>query len=325
MKFSTAFSQILIAGVLMAFASPTVAQQDYPNKPITVIVPYAPGGNADPLARMIGQKLTETWGQQVIVENRPGGNTIIGSEALLKSPADGYTFITVFATHVTLPFLYSNLSYDPIKDFAPVGTFASNEQMLIIHPSVPANNLKEFIALAKSKPGQLNYGSNATGGVAHLAQELFCMKAGVKIQHIPYKGGGPSLAAVLAGDVQMNFSPPMISIPLVKSGRVKAIAISGDRRLSALPEVPTFTEAGLPGMDVKVWIGILARTGTPKERIEKMSAALAKIMTMPDIKEKLINLGQDPFVTTPDQFAALLKKDMVGYGNIIKAANIKVE
>ncbi len=324
-KFSVALMRMLILGALLGIADPAAAQKDYPNKPIRLIVPYATGGSTDPLARLLGQKLSESWGQQVAVDNRPGGNTIIGTEALAKSPADGYTLIMVLATHVILPYLYNSLPYDAIKDFAPVATFAMNEQVMVLHPSVPANNLREFIALAKAKPGQLNYSSSGSGGVNHLAEELFCILAGIKVQHVPYKGGGPALADLVAGQVQMYFGPPIIVIPFIKSGRIKAIAVSGEHRLSALPQVPTFTEAGLPGLDAKVWYGILAPAGTPKDIIDKLSVAIAKILATTDVKEKLVLQGMEPFSAGPGEFAALLKADMAKFGTVIKTANIKIE
>ncbi|MGE3928313.1 MAG: Bug family tripartite tricarboxylate transporter substrate binding protein [Lautropia sp.] len=327
MKSTAAFRRLLILLVTSALAGPMpiAAQTAFPNKPIRLIVPYAPGGNADPVARMIGQKLNESWGQPVVIDNRPGGNTVIGIGALARSAPDGYTLGTVFATQVILPHLTDALPYDAIKDFAPVATVTMNEQLMVVHPSVPANNLQEFIALAKSKPGALNFSSNASGGVTHLAVELFCLAAGIKMQHVPYKGGGPAMTALVGGEVQMSFSPPLVAMPMIKAGRIKALAISGERRLSALPDVPTFAEAGLQGLDAKVWFGILAPAGTPKYVIDKLSSELAKIMAMPDVKEKLLGLGQEPFVTTPEQFADLLKSDMDKFGRVIKAANIKLD
>ncbi len=325
MKFSAAAARILTLGALMALAGSAAAEQAYPNKPIRFISPFAPGGSTDLLARLVGQKLTESWGQQVIVDNRPGGNTVIGSEVLVKSPPDGYTIMVVTSGHAIHPSLIPYLPYDTVKDFAAVATVSSTEFVLVLHPSVPANNLQEFIALAKSKPGQLNYASSGSGGGPHLAAELFSIMAGVKLQHVPYKGGGPALSDLLGGQVQALMSTPIAAINHIKSGRLKAIAISGETRLSALPQMPTFTEAGLPGLEVRNWYGILAPAGTPKEIIEKLSTELARILAMPDFKEKLDSLGMDPFISTPGQFAALIKADMIKYAKIIKTANIKLE
>ncbi|MFH1604381.1 MAG: tripartite tricarboxylate transporter substrate binding protein [Pseudomonadota bacterium] len=317
--------RMVTAGVLIAIASSVAAQQDYPSKPIRFITPFAPGGSTTIVARLFGQKLTESWGQPVIVDNRPGGNTIIGTEALTKAPPDGYTILLVLNSHVINSLLTANLPYDTFKDFAPVATIASSEYVLVINPSVPAKNLQEFIALAKSKPGQLNYASAGSGGIAHLGTELFNIMAGIKMQHIPYKGSGPALTDVIGGQVQMYLCSPAGAIPHVKSGRLKAIAVSGETRLSALPQVPTFTEAGLPGFDTKSWQGVLAPAGTPQHIINKLSSEMAKIAVMPDIRNKLVSLGMGPFYSTAEQFAALMQADKAKFAKLIKAANIKLE
>jgi len=316
--------KLVIALGAVALAAPlAAAQQDYPNKPIRFIVPFPPGGSTDPVARLIGQKLTESWGQQVIVDNRPGGNTIIGTEALAKSAPDGYTMSLATSTFVISPHLVPSLPYDSFKDFAPVATLASSEFVLVLNASVPANNLQEFIALAKSRPGGLNCASTGTGSANHLASEFFNMLAGIKTQHIPYKGGGPALTDLLGGLVQMAFNPPLAYLPHIKTGRLKAIAISGESRHSSLPQVPTFTEAGLPGYSIGYWIGVLAPTGTPKAIIDKLSTEIGRILAMPDTKEKIAVQGMDSFISSPEQFAALTKADMAKWGKVIKAAGIK--
>lgn len=325
MRFFAAPIRLLVLSLLLAFAGSASAQQGYPNKPIRFIVPYAPGGSTSNVARLIGQKLTEAWGQQVIIDNRPGGNTVIGSEALAKSPPDGYTISLAASTHATVPHLLASLPYDPIKDFTPVATLVTTQLVLVLHPSVPANNLQEFIALAKSKPGQLNFASVGTGSSTHLAGELFNNVAGVKMQQVPYKGTAPALTDLIGGQVQLNFDTPITSIPHIRSGKLKAIAITGKTRLAALPQVPTFAEAGLPNYDFQLWMGVLAPAGTPKEIVNKLNTEIAKILTMPDMKEKLVSQGLEPFVSTPDQFAALIKSDMTKFGQVIKTANIKLE
>ena len=325
MKFRAALARLLTVGVLMAFAGTAAAQQTYPNKPIRCIVPYAAGGGASNMARFIGQKLTESWGQQLLVDNRPGGNSIIGSEVLVRSPPDGYTIMLTAGSHTTNPSLIPYLPYDAIKDFAPVATVTNSENVLVLNLSVPANNLQEFIALAKSRPGLLNYAAVGTGGPQHLAAELFSSMTGVRMQHIPYKGAAQTFTDLIGGQVQLLFSNPLNAIPHIKTGQLKAIAVTGETRLSALPQVPTFAEAGLPGFGMKNWNGILAPAGTPKEIIDKLSAEIAKILVMPDIKEKLASQGVDPFISTPEQFAALLKAEMVRYAKVIKAGNIKME
>jgi tripartite-type tricarboxylate transporter receptor subunit TctC len=322
-KFSSDVGRRLIAAGLMLLVG-AVAAQPYPNKPIRFIVPYAPGGSTDLLARLIGPRVTESWGQPVIVDNRPGGNTIIGTQALTKAAPDGYTILMMAIAHTIVPNLLPT-PYDPIRDFTPVATVGRGELVLVLHPSVPANNLQDLVALARSKPGQLNYASASTGGPLHLAGELFNMLAGVKTQHIAYKGGGPAMTDLLGGHVQMMFSPPPESIPHIRSGKLKAIAVSGNSRSTALPQVPTFAEAGMPGFTAKNWFGVLAPAGTPKPIVDKLSAELARILALPDIREKLLSQGMDPYISTPEQFAALLKSDLALYAKIIKSANIKLE
>ena len=324
MKRFNAVVRMVTVGVLMGLAGSATAQQAYPSKAIRMIVPYSPGGPTDVVARLLGPHLTQRLGQPIVVDNRPGGNTIIGTEALAKSPPDGYTIMTMAIAHTIIPSLLAT-PYDPIKDFAPVATVVSGELVLVLHPSVPANTLQELIALAKSKPGELNYASASTGGPLHLAGELLNMMTGIKTQHIPYKGAAPALADVVAGQVQMLFSPPDTAIPHIKAGKLKAIAISGATRLSALPQVPTFTEAGLPGFNVKNWFGVLAPAGTPKPIIDRLSSEIAKILAVPEIREKLVRLGMEPFISTPEQFAALIRSDFAQYAKVIKQANIKLE
>jgi tripartite-type tricarboxylate transporter receptor subunit TctC len=328
MKRKELFSKVLLqhsALVLLAWPLVALAQATYPMKPIRFISPFAPGGSTSAMARLVGQKLTESWGQNVIVDNRPGGNTIIGTDALAKSTPDGYTIILTTNTHVINPNLFPNLPYDPIKDFAPVGAVYSSEFILVINPSVPASNLQELIALAKSRPGQLNYATTGAGGSGHLANEMLNILAGIKTQHIPYKGAGPALVDLIGGQVQMFINNPLTVIPHIKSGRLKAMAITGETRVPALPQVPTFTEAGLPGLDVKPWFFVLAPAGTPKAIIDKLSTEIARIVAMPDVQEYLAKQGMDPFSSTPEQLATLMKTDMAKWAKVIKTANIKLE
>ena len=322
--FASVARVLSVCAGLLAFSAPAAAQQDFPNKPIRLIVPYAPGGGAGVLARIVGQKLTESWGQQVVVDNRPGGNGTIGGEALIKSPPDGYTILLVTGTHVINPLLLPT-PYDAIKDFAPVATVTGYELILVLHPAVPADNLKELVALAKSKPGQLNYATVGIGNSGHLTTELFNLMTGVKMQHVPYKGSAPALIDLLGGQVQLTVVAPSSTIQHIKNGKLKAIAISGDTRLAALPQVPTFTEAGLPGFEVKNWYGILAPAATPKPVIDKLAAQIALLLEMPDTREKIVGQGMDPYVSTPEQFARLIKADTEKWGKVIKAANIKFE
>lgn len=314
----------LAALLVLGFATGVNAQPAYPAKPIRIISPYPAGGTTDILARMIGPKLTEAWGQQVIVENRPGGNTIIGSEAMVKSPPDGYTLLLILTSHVIVPNL-APTPYDVIKDFAAVATIANTQLVLVVHPSIPAKNLQELIVLAKSKPGQLNYGSGGSGTVTHLAGEFFNMQAGVKIQHIPYKGSAQALTDLMGGQVHMYYSPPIVALPHIKSGRMKAIALTGDSRLATLPGLPTATEAGLKGFALNIWYGLLAPAATPAAIVTKLNGEIGKALALPDLRGKLLSQGMDPFTSTPEQFAALIQADHAKFQRIIKTANIRLE
>ena len=325
MQKNSVAARILALCLLAALAGAASAQQAYPNKSIRFITPFPPGGGTTVVARLVGQKLSEHWGQPVIVENRPGGDTIIGSDAVAKAPPDGYTILLAGSTHVTLNLLHREVPFDAIKDFAPVATLTSGEELMVLHPAVPANTLQEFIALAKSKPGQLNYSSAGIGVTNHLASELFNIMAGVKIQHIPYKGGGQALTDLIGGQVQMFMNNPLTILPHVKSGKVKPIAISGETRLAALPQVPTFTEAGLPGFDVRFWYGVLAPAGTPKPIVDKLSAEIGKILATSDFKVSMAAQGFDPYYTTPEKMAEVLQAEYAKNANIIKIANIKPE
>ena len=317
--------RVFVAGGLSALAAGAWAQQGFPRKPIRLIVAFPPGGSTTVVARLLGQKMTERMGQPVIVDNRPGANGVIACEDLLRSPADGHTLAMVVNTHAINPLMMASLPYDTHKDFATVGTLYKLELVLVAHPSVPAENLREFIALAKAKPGALNFAAGDSLGLTHLAAETFNTMAGVKLQVVPYKGTGPALADTLAGHVQGYFSSPTAVIAHVKSGKLKAYGISGNRRASALGDVPTFAEAGLPGYEAGTWAGILAPAATPKDIVSKLSSEIAEIMNLPDIKEQLASLGLDPYVTTPEAFSQLIRSDISRFEKVIKAANLKVE
>lgn len=311
---------IALAGPLVA-----LAQTPYPVRPIRLITPFAPGGSTTAVARAVGQKLTESWGHNVIVDNRPGGNMIIGTDALAKATPDGYTLILTTNAHVINPSFFPKLPYDPIRDFAPVGNVYSSEFVLVINPALPANNLQELIALAKARPGQLNYATTGAGGSGHLANEMFAMLAGIKTQHIPYKGAGPAMVDLIGGQIQMFINNPLTVIGHIKNGRMKGIAVTGTARLATLPQTPTFTEAGLPGMDVKPWFCVLAPAGTPKPIVNKLSSEIARIVATPEIQDFLARQGMDAFSSTPEQLDTLMKTDMVRWAKFIKAANIRLE
>jgi tripartite-type tricarboxylate transporter receptor subunit TctC len=289
-----------------------------------IVVPFPPGGSVDPLARLIGQKMGETFGQQVIVDNRPGGNTVIGTEYAAKSPADGYTLLLTASSHVTNPQLLPT-SYDPIKDFVPVATVSTTDMILVTNASLPVNNLKEFIALAKAKPGQLNFSSAGSGNPNHLAGELLNMMAGIKTTHVPYKGGGPAITDLVGGQVQFSMGSPIIVMPFIRSGKLKPIAVSSPQRMALLPQVPTMAEAGLPGYEVRIWYGLLAPAGTPKDVVAKIATEVNRIMALPEMKTMLDAAGMERYTTTHEQFEAVLKSDMDKFGKIIKAANVKLD
>jgi tripartite-type tricarboxylate transporter receptor subunit TctC len=302
------------------------AQASYPAKPIRLIVPFPPGGSVDPIARMIGQKLTESWGQQVIVDNRPGSNGTIGTELLAKAPPDGHTLIHLGAsTHAVNAVLMRNLPYDSIKDFVPVATVQRSNYVLVVHPALPANDLKQLVALAKARPGEINYASAGIGNMNHLAAELFNMTTGVKTHHVPYKGGGPALTDLVRGEVQMHFAVIISALPHIQSKRLKPLAIGGERRFPKLPQVPTFTEAGLTGFSLQPWQGMLAPAGTPRPVVDRLSGEIGRIVALPDVQERLIALGMEPLISTPEQFTRLLQADMEKVARIVKAANIRLE
>jgi tripartite-type tricarboxylate transporter receptor subunit TctC len=313
-----------LAAASIVMAGPAAAQQAYPNKPIRVIVPFPPGASNDILARIVGRKLTEAFGVQTIVDNRAGGSTIIGASALLKSPPDGYTIMVTSGTHLITPLLLP-APYDAVKDFTPVATLDRSDYLLVVHPGLPANTLKEFIALAKARPGQINYASSAAGSGNHLSAEMLALRTGIKMQHIPYKGGGPAVIDLMAGQVQMFFNSPSSTLPYVQRGKLKGIAVTGDTRFAALPGVPTFSESGLPNFDVKSWHAILGPPALPRPIVDTIAAEVAKIMAMPDTIEKLASLGLAPFISTPEQLGALMRSETIRYGEVIKAANIKAD
>ena len=313
------------AGVLMAIAGVVAAQQPYPSKPIRLITPFAAGGTTTILARLIGQRFTESWGQQLIVDNRPGGGTMIGTDAAAKAAPDGYTILLAGGSLPLVPLVYK-APYDPIKDFAPIATIAATEYVLLLNSAVPGDNLKEFIAYAKSRPGELNYGTPGAGGPQHLAHELLNMVAEIKTQHVPYKGAGPAFTDLLGGQIQLYLSTTPVAIPHLNSGKLKALAVTGEKRLSALPQVPTFEEAGLPGSFKRGgFFGLVAPAGTPKPIIDKLSAEIAKCLALTGFQETLISQGLTPYIAGPEQYAALLKEGLATNASIIKKANIKFE
>jgi tripartite-type tricarboxylate transporter receptor subunit TctC len=324
MKARVIGARLLVAMVLIGVADGVIAQQDYPNRPIRYIVPYSPGGSTTWTSRLVGQRLTEVWGQQVLIDNRPGASTIIGTEAAVRSRPDGYTLLYIgsaLATNHTL----MKTPYDARKDIAPIATVSSYENLLAVHPSLPVTTLKELIALAKARPGELNYATSSHGGATHLAAILFNGVAGIKTQQINYKGGGPAVVDLIAGQVHFMIAVPVNIITHVKGGRLRAIAITGDKRMTSLPDVPSFAEAGLPSVTLQTWQGVGAPAGTPKALIDRISAEIEKLVAMPDTRAKLDAQGFVPYYNNPEKTAELLATDIIRFGKIIRDGNVKVE
>ncbi len=324
MKACVIGARLLVAMVLIGLADGVIAQQDYPNRPIRYIVPYSPGGSTTWTSRLVGQRLTEVWGQQVLIDNRPGASTIIGTEAAVRSRPDGYTLVYIgsaLATNHTL----MKTPYDARKDIAPIATVSSYENLLAVHPSLPVTTLKELIALAKARSGQPNYATSSHGGSTNLAAILFNGVAGTKTQQINYKGGGPAVVDLIAGQVHFMFAVPVNIVAHVKGGRLRAIAITGDKRMTALPNVPSFAEAGLPSVTLLTWQGVGAPAGTPKAIIDRIAAEVEKLVAMPETRAKLDAQGFVPYYNNPGKTAELLNADIIRFGKIIRDGNVKVE
>jgi tripartite-type tricarboxylate transporter receptor subunit TctC len=317
-------ARALGAAAALALCGPVSAQEDYPNRPIRYIVPYSPGGSTTWTSRLVGQRLTDVWGKQVIIDNRPGGNTVIGTELAVRSKPDGYTLLYIgsaICSNATM----MKTPYDAVKDIAPIATVSNYENLLAVHPSVPVKTVKEFVALAKQRPGELNYATSSHGGSTHLAPALFNLVAGIKTTQIPYKGGGPAVVDLVGGQVQFIMAVPVNIVAHVQAGRLRAIALTGDKRMGALPNVPSFAESGYPEVTLSTWQGVGAPAGTPKAIIDRISAEVAKLVAMPETKKQLDAQGFVPYYNTPEQTAALVKSDIVRFAKIIKEANIKVE
>ena len=324
-RFFTATLQVAAAAACLAPAAAAAAQEGYPARPIRIVVPYPPGGSNDFLARLFGPRLTELLGQQVIVDNRGGGNTIIGNDLVAKANPDGYALLLAGSTQVAIPHLYRNVPYDTINDFTPIAGIARSEFLLVVHPSLPVKSVNDLVALAKKRSGELNYATSSTGGPTHLGAVQFSMLAGVKMQQIPYKGGGPAMVDLVGGQVQLGFANPANAIPLVQAGRLRAIAVTGDKRLATLPQVPTFSEAGMPGLSLRNWYAITGPAHMSKAIVAKLSEAILKIGALPQTHAALVKRGLDSFSATPAQLDEIRKEDFARMGEVIKVANIKLQ
>jgi tripartite-type tricarboxylate transporter receptor subunit TctC len=325
--YAFACSLLALVATELLFVAPAQAQQPpYPSKPLKMIMPFPAGGPTDILGRLVGQKLTESFGQNVVIENRPGGGGVIGASLAVKSPPDGYTlYLGGITTLVLAPFVHKNLQYDPLRDFQPISQTTISPLLLMTHPSLPAKSVKDYIALARAKPGEINYASSGPGGSGHLAGELFRGITKVNIVHVPYRGAPPALTDLISGQVQSMFGTMLASVPHIRNGKLRALAVTGPQRSLAVPDVPTFAESGLPTYDASSWNGILVPAGTPRPIVDKLSAEIVKIMRTPGVLDRLANDGPIAIGSTPEQFAAYIKAEQAKWHPVVRAANIIIE
>lgn len=316
----------IIGALALSLASFGAAHaQNYPAKPVRVVVPYSAGGGTDIFARMIGKKLGDRWNQQVIIENKVGAGGIVGTETVALSPADGYTLLMMANTHALYPSFYKNVPFDPLKSFAAVSLVASGANVLVVHPSLPVTTVSELIALARQRPGQLTFASAGKGSTTHLAGELFRSMARIDVTHVPYKGSGQAEIDVAGGHVQYMIDSLPAALPNIKSGRTRAVATTDKRRAPALPDVPTIDESGLPGYEITTWWGIAAPAGTPPATVSRLNRDIVAVMALPDVRELLASQGAEPRTGTPEAFAGYIRDQIDFYRKIIDSAGIKPE
>ena len=316
---------VFAMSAVLAWSSAARAQQAYPAKPIRLILPFPPGGSTDIVARLIGQKLTESWGQPVLIENRPGAGGNIAAETAARAAPDGYTLFQVNVANAIGATLYPKLPYDLITSFAPVIQLATTPYVLLAHPTVPAKNTAELIALAKARPGQLNYASAGGGSATHLSGELLKSMAGVNIVHVPYKGTGPAVTALLSGEVDLYFATVPAALPLVEAKKLRALGVTSARRSALMRDVPAIAEAGLKGYETSTWHGILAPAATPADIVAKLNAEIARTLAHPAVRERLVGQGLDPVGGTPEQFGAYLKSEISKWAVVVKASGARPE
>ena len=317
---------LLCAALSLTSAMPVGAEQNYPTRPIRFVVPSSPGGSLDTLARTIGPRLGDQLGQQIVVDNRAGGNGRIGMEIVAQSRPDGYTIVVAYISNLAIaPSLYAKPPFDPVKDFAPITQIASSPNILTVHPSVPARNLQEFLALVKAKPGQVSFASTGVASVGHLTGELLNSLAGIKMVHVPYKGGGQAIIDLVGGHVQVMFSGFSAVMPHIKSGKVRALAVTGKERSPALPNVPSLGEQGFPGVEMTAWYGMLGPAGTPRPIAARLQDETAKILKAPEVVHKLDGLGFEIVASTPEEFAVYIKSEIAKWAKVVKASGAKAE
>lgn len=317
---------ISLAIAMLAAASPALQAQTFPAKPLRLILPYPPGGGSDTIARPFARKMSENIGQQVIVDNRGGAGGNIGMEAAARAAPDGYTFVLGLTAQLAVnPGLYAKLPYDPLKDYEPITLLANGAYLLVAHPSFPAKTMKEVIAIARKRPGEILYASSGNGSGAHLATELLNTMTGIKLVHVPYKGGGPALVDTISGQAQLLFATPIASSGHIQAGRLRPIAVSTTKRVSSMPNVPTASESGVPGFDAGVWYAMLAPRGTPQPIVARLNEEFRKVLADPGIREFLTKAGVDPEGSTPEELAKYLRSEITKWARVIKEAGIKVD
>jgi tripartite-type tricarboxylate transporter receptor subunit TctC len=306
---------------------PSLAQaQAYPAKPIHFVVPYPPAGPLDTVARLVGQRVSESMGQPIVVENKPGAGGNIGADLVAKAAPDGYTLLMgAVATHAINPTLYASIPYDAQKDFIPVTQIASTPNVLVVNPSLPVTNVHDFIAYAKAHPGSLNFGSGSTGSAGHLAGELFKSMAGVEMTHVPYKGAAPAMNDLIGGRIQLMFDNLASSLAQIKAGKVRALAVTTARRTELAPELPTIAESGLPGFDINTWFGLFVPAGTPPAIVQRLHDEFVKALAAPDVRARMLALGAEPVGNTPGQFAQYIRSEALKYAKLVKASGAKVD
>jgi len=310
---------------ILSIAFPAAAQQ-YPVRPIRMIIGFPPGGGTDIVGRIVGQRLSEVLGQQILPDNRGGASGQIAAELTAKAPPDGYTVMMAHIAAISiLPSLYPKMPYDAARDFAPITLVAIGPNLLVVHPSVPVKSVKELVAFAKARPGQLHYASPGAGTVQHLAAELFKLQARVDMLHVPYKGSGQSIVDLIAGHVQLNFDSVPPVLPHVRSGRLRALAVTSEKRFSILPDIPTVTEGGVPGFDMSTWWGLVAPAAVSKDIVARLQAETVKVLREPGVKEKIAFAGADTVGNTADEFGAFIRAERAKYARIVKDANIKLD
>ena len=313
------------AALAVIVGAGNAAAQPYPSGPVRVVVPFPAGGGVDTTGRLIGQRLADALGKPFVIDNRPGANGMIGSEIVAKSPKDGYTLMVNGANFVTTPSLYSKVTYDPIKDYDPVSLLSVAPNVLVVHPSLPAKSVKELIALAKARPGQVNFAGSGSGSTPHLAAELFNTLANVKMVHVPYRGTGPAIVGLMSGEASVMFMPTTNAVQLVKADKLRGLAVTSSTRLSVLPQLPTVAESGLKGYESSQWYGMLAPAGTPAEILNVLNAHLVKIMQAPDMKQRMTDSGNVAVGSTREAFATHLKTEFDKWANVIRRSGARVD